>query len=210
MRLLLFALLAALSWALSPSASKRTLVILDDSSLELSHSAFFEQLRGQGHRLVFREALDQGQPLSSFGTFHFDNLILFAPKSVDLVSTPTEAIREFIDSGRSALIVTDETTSEIVRKVAFDLGFLIDESGVCCLRSRFLSSYSPNRLALRIYTRLFLHFPLHLSPVRSPLLLPSLASRSPHLSSILVLVTPSCHPGESSELCSMLNRLQFQ
>ena len=78
------------------SCAVKTLVVVDSHDMQLTHSAFFSSLRGarhplcywlnhwlrtaaRGHELTIMEAQDPELSLEQYGTFQYDNLILFSP-----------------------------------------------------------------------------------------------------------------------------------
>merc|ERR1711974_415229 len=61
----------------------QTLVVVDDFSMESTHSMFFKSLTDRGYDLTFHKASDSDIPFRDHGEFLFDSLIVFAPKTVN-------------------------------------------------------------------------------------------------------------------------------
>lgn len=110
------------------AANVKTLVLVDDLNTQNTHDIFFASLRARGHALVFSHAYASRYELESFGEYHFDNLILFAPTAIDFGTTITKAnIIAFIDSGRNVLVAASSTTTPFIREIANECGVDFDE-----------------------------------------------------------------------------------
>ena len=85
----------------------------------------------RGHELTYSVAgTDPSLKLSKFGAFFYDNLVLMAPRSLDLGDgLSVENIQSFINSGRSVFIAVNNDVSEIMREIVTELGLDIDETG---------------------------------------------------------------------------------
>lgn len=84
----IFSLLLSLSTAFDPEkpSDRRLLVILDDASLNSSHSIFFNSLKSRGYILEFKLADDRKIALQRYGHYLYDGLILFSPSAESKLS----------------------------------------------------------------------------------------------------------------------------
>jgi hypothetical protein len=86
MRSLVLALLLIVVFAVSAAVEsdfrnkKRTLVVFDSFDFKQSHSKFLQQLVKKGHKLEYKLAFDPQIALSTYGDYHFDNLIILASR----------------------------------------------------------------------------------------------------------------------------------
>ena len=58
-----------------------TLVLLDEMTVQTTHSQFFAQLTARGHILTFSKADNASLSLTIFGEYVYENLIIFSPKA---------------------------------------------------------------------------------------------------------------------------------
>ena len=72
-------LLPFLSHSFSSINGHRLLVLLDDPSLQSSHSIFFNSLISRGFHLDFKLADDPNLTLQRYGNYLYDGLVLFSP-----------------------------------------------------------------------------------------------------------------------------------
>jgi len=119
--------------ALYCQSGKKTLVLVDDLSIATSHSLFFNSLKERGYVLDIQKA-DDRVSFQKWGTFLYDNLILFAPNSRDLSfdsenSNKVNSILEFIDAGGNVLIAGDITRSSNIATLAESVGVKFEEQG---------------------------------------------------------------------------------
>ena len=56
----------------------QTLVLVDDWATIETHSIFFDQLRSDGHQLLF-ETANPAPPIKYYDEYFYDNIILMAP-----------------------------------------------------------------------------------------------------------------------------------
>uniref|UniRef100_A0A7I4CPW3 Dolichyl-diphosphooligosaccharide--protein glycosyltransferase 48 kDa subunit n=1 Tax=Physcomitrium patens TaxID=3218 RepID=A0A7I4CPW3_PHYPA len=82
----------------------------------------------RGYELDVKLATDPKLTLQSYGSYHYDALILFAPKVESLGGNlDAAAISDFVDSGHDLILAADETTSDTIREIASDCGVDFDE-----------------------------------------------------------------------------------
>eukprot|EP00026_Physarum_polycephalum_P009024 Phypoly_transcript_09134.p1 GENE.Phypoly_transcript_09134~~Phypoly_transcript_09134.p1 ORF type:complete len:441 (+),score=85.61 Phypoly_transcript_09134:55-1323(+) len=123
----LFALVALLGVALG----ERTLVVVDNLSVKDTHSIFFKSLTDRGHSLSFVDKDASSIPLQKYGEYIYDNLIVFAPKVDE--SLDSDAVLEFIDSGRNVLLAADTGASTTVRDIAAGVGATLADSATAVI-----------------------------------------------------------------------------
>jgi len=89
-----------------------TLVVVDDFSMESTHSMFFKSLTDRGYDLTFHKASDSDIPFRDHGEFLFDSLIVFAPKTDNWneMDFSVNTVLEFIDSGKGNVLVAGDST----------------------------------------------------------------------------------------------------
>lgn len=125
-------LLLLISWssfALS-SAEKETLVLLDNLAIRESHSIFFKTLQDFGFRLTYKTADDPGLTLFKYGEYLYQHLVIFSPSVEEFGgSINVQAITDFIDSGGNVLVAANSNVGDIMRELANECGFEIDEEG---------------------------------------------------------------------------------
>jgi oligosaccharyltransferase complex subunit beta len=131
MRLLFIgALFLVLSACGSCLAEKRVLALLENLAVKETHSTFFRLLTEQGFKLTFKVADDATISLKKYGEYLFDHIVVFAP-TVDEFggSLSVEAMTEFIDNGGNVLIASNSNTGDVLREIASECGFEVDEEG---------------------------------------------------------------------------------
>ncbi|XP_054285673.1 dolichyl-diphosphooligosaccharide--protein glycosyltransferase 48 kDa subunit-like [Macrosteles quadrilineatus] len=107
-----------------------TLVLLDNLAIKETHSIFFKSLKDRGYTLTFKSADDANLVLSKYGEYLYDNLIIFAPSVEEFGgSVSVEAIADFIDGGGNLLVAGNSLSGDILRELASECGFEIDEEG---------------------------------------------------------------------------------
>lgn len=124
-------LLVLLAFFVSASAKQRTLVLLENDFMKVSHSIFFDDLRQRGHQLVFKLADDSGLTLSKYGEFQYENLIIFAPSVEEFGgNVDVQAITDFIDNGKgNVLVAASSSVGDILRDLGMEMGIEMDEEG---------------------------------------------------------------------------------
>jgi oligosaccharyltransferase complex subunit beta len=112
------------------SAEKRVLALLENLAVKETHSIFFKTLTDQGFSLTYKVADDSTLSLKKFGEYLFEHIVVFAP-TVDEFggSLSVEAMTEFIDDGGNMMIAGNTNTGEVLREIASECGFEVDEDG---------------------------------------------------------------------------------
>lgn len=123
--------LLALVALLGVVCAQRTLVVVDDLSVKDTHSIFFKSLSDRGHVLSFSDSSASNIPLQKYGEFIYENLIVFAPKVDDSLSS--EEVLAFIDSGRNVLLAADTGASATVRDIASGVGAQFADSATAVI-----------------------------------------------------------------------------
>jgi len=114
----------------SANCEGETLVLLDNLAIKETHSIFFKSLRERGYTLSFKSADDANLVLSKYGEYLYENLIIFAPSVEEFGgSVSVEAIADFIDGGGNLLVAGNSLSGDILRELASECGFEIDEEG---------------------------------------------------------------------------------
>ncbi|KAB0795596.1 hypothetical protein PPYR_12435 [Photinus pyralis] len=127
MNFVIFVIFSILSVA---NASGNTLVLLDNQVIKETHSIFFKLLQDRGYQLTFKIADDSSLHLSKYGEYLYDNLIIFAPSVEEFGgSLGVDAITQFIDEGGNILVAGSSTTGDVLRELASECGFEVDEEG---------------------------------------------------------------------------------
>jgi len=106
----------------------RVLVLLDSLSKQASHSLFFGDLTSRGYALTFVQSDETAVELTHFGDFLYDHLIIFSPSTEAFGGLSTQAILDFVDSGRN-LILAGDSQAEAGRHIARECGFEFAEPG---------------------------------------------------------------------------------
>lgn len=111
-------------------ATENTLVLLDNLAIRETHSIFFKSLQDRGYALTFKSADDSGLVLSKYGEYLYQNLIIFAPSVEEFGGTlNVDTLTEFIDDGGNVLIAGSSVTGDVLRELASECGFEVDEEG---------------------------------------------------------------------------------
>lgn len=122
----IFSLLLSLSTAFDPEkpSDRRLLVILDDASLNSSHSIFFNSLKSRGYILEFKLADDRKIALQRYGHYLYDGLILFSPsaESIGDGSLKLKDVLDFVDSGHDLILAANVNASDFIRNIASECG----------------------------------------------------------------------------------------
>lgn len=68
--------------------------------------------------------------MSKYGEFLYNHLIIFAPSVEEFGGAiSVEAIAEFIDGGGNVLVAGSSLSGDILRELASECGFEVDEEG---------------------------------------------------------------------------------
>ncbi|CAG9862316.1 unnamed protein product [Phyllotreta striolata] len=107
-----------------------TLVLLDNQVIKETHSIFFKSLQDRGYTLTFKIADDASLVLSRYGEYLYKNLIIFAPSVEEFGgSLNVDAITQFVDDGGNVLVAGSSETGDVLRELASECGFEVDEEG---------------------------------------------------------------------------------
>eukprot|EP00882_Tetradesmus_deserticola_P030394 GHRQ01034117.1.p1 GENE.GHRQ01034117.1~~GHRQ01034117.1.p1 ORF type:complete len:258 (+),score=82.52 GHRQ01034117.1:40-774(+) len=130
---LLLVLLAAavLSSNVATAAeNKRVLALIGTSAVQDSHSQFFSSLQEAGFSVDIKAAKDKDLKLKDYDTFLYDSLIIFAPKASKFGGDiSSEAILDFVDSGKNLLLAASSDASDAIRSLALECGVELDDKG---------------------------------------------------------------------------------
>ncbi|KAL3268253.1 hypothetical protein HHI36_007377 [Cryptolaemus montrouzieri] len=112
------------------TAQFRTLVLLDNQVIRETHSIFFRSLIDRGYSLTYKVADDSTLVLSKYGEALYDNLIVFAPSVEEFGGVlNVDTLTQFIDDGGNVLIAGSSVTGDVLRELASECGFEVDEEG---------------------------------------------------------------------------------
>lgn len=99
-------------------------------ALSYTSDKYFSFVSDKGYGLTFKLADDPTLVLSKYGTFVYDHLIIFAPTVEEFGGAlSVESIAEFIDGGGNVLIAGSSTSGDVLRELASECGFEVDEDG---------------------------------------------------------------------------------
>jgi len=137
-RLRMRAVIVGLVWLtclLVPAwSSRRVLVVLDNPSLQESHSLFLAQLTNLGFDTDIKMAEDPALAIKKYGEYLYDNMILLTPTAEELGGGLTaESVIEFIDDGGNVFIAAGPETGDLLRDIASECGVELDESGTAVI-----------------------------------------------------------------------------
>lgn len=118
----------------SALAEKRVLALLENLAVKETHSIFFRLLADRGFQLTFKVADDASISLKKYGEFLYDHIVVFAP-TVDEFGggLNVEAMTDFIDNGGNVLIASNSNTGDVLREIASECGFEVDEEGTAVI-----------------------------------------------------------------------------
>ncbi|KAG8224222.1 hypothetical protein J437_LFUL002678 [Ladona fulva] len=115
-------------------AGGNTLVLLDNLAIKETHSIFFKSLQERGYTLTFKSADDANLLLIKYGEFLYEHLIIFAPSVEEFGGAlSVETITEFIDGGGNVLVAGSTSSGDILRELASECGFEVDEEGAAII-----------------------------------------------------------------------------
>ncbi|PNH04740.1 Dolichyl-diphosphooligosaccharide--protein glycosyltransferase subunit [Tetrabaena socialis] len=125
--LLALALLAAIHCA---CAAKSVLVLLQSGTTADKYSGFIDGLGAAGFAVEVKGHKDTGLKLREYGTWLYDDLVLFAPKAEGFGgSIDQQTILDFVDSGHNVLLAVNSEVSEAMRNLAAEFGVDLDDRG---------------------------------------------------------------------------------
>jgi oligosaccharyltransferase complex subunit beta len=107
---------------------------LENLAIKETHSIFFKLLAEQGFQLTYKVADDATITIKKYGEYLFDHIVVFAP-TVDEFGggLNVEAMTEFIDNGGNVLIASNSNTGDVLREIASECGFEVDEEGTAVI-----------------------------------------------------------------------------
>lgn len=129
---MLFAMLVsavlAVAHAVGPADwDRRLLAVLEDGTVESSHSRFLGSLKERGYVVDVRGSDDDAIPLLSEGEYQYGGIVLLAPRSTSLArALPISAIDAFIESGRSIFLAASNGFSDHTLAIARSIGVDLD------------------------------------------------------------------------------------
>jgi oligosaccharyltransferase complex subunit beta len=121
---------------------KRTLVLLEDMDMRLSHSLYFDSLTNAGFELSFYRVGSEEVELDLFGDYLYDNVIMFVPSHDEFGSLQIGNLHDFLQQGGNLLLATSPELSETVRSFAASCGIEFDSYGSQVIDHL---SYSPDQ-----------------------------------------------------------------
>ena len=132
MRLLaLFSLLCLSGLA---AADNRVLVLLENLTVKETHSIYFKSLQESGLELTYKVADDSSLHIKKYGQFLYDHIIVFSPSVEEFGGDlSAEALTEFVDEGGNILVAGSSNIGEVLREVASEVGFEVDDEGTAVI-----------------------------------------------------------------------------
>ncbi|XP_059470212.1 dolichyl-diphosphooligosaccharide--protein glycosyltransferase 48 kDa subunit [Neocloeon triangulifer] len=112
------------------AAGGNTLVLLDNLVIKETHSIFFKSLADRGYKLVYKLADDASINIKKYGEYLYEHIIIFAPSVEEFGGNlSVEALTEYIDDGGNLLVAGSSSSSDVLRELASECGFEVDEEG---------------------------------------------------------------------------------
>lgn len=94
------------------------------------HAGNISIISDRGYSLTYKLADDSGLVLSKYGEYLYENLVIFAPSVEEFGGTlNVDTLTEFIDDGGNVLIAGSSVTGDVLRELASECGFEVDEEG---------------------------------------------------------------------------------
>ena len=119
---------------MAEAEGSRVLVLLENLTVKETHSIYFKSLMDAGFDLTYKVADDSGLQIKKYGQYLYEHIIVFAPSVEEFGGDlSAEAITEFIDDGGNILIAANSNVGEVLREVASEVGFEIDEDGTAVI-----------------------------------------------------------------------------
>jgi len=111
-------------------AEKRVLALLENLAVKETHSLYFSMLANHGFTVTYKVADDPSLQLKKYGEFLYDHVIVFAPTVEEFGGAlNADLITNFVDQGGNLLIAGNSNTGEVLREIASECGFEVDEEG---------------------------------------------------------------------------------
>ena len=116
------------------AADNRVLVLLENLTVKETHSIYFKSLQEAGLELTYKVADDSSLHIKKYGQFLYDHIIVFSPSVEEFGGDlSAEAITEFIDDGGNILVAGSSNIGEVLREVASEVGFEVDDEGTAVI-----------------------------------------------------------------------------
>jgi oligosaccharyltransferase complex subunit beta len=109
---------------------KRVLVLLENMAVKETHSIYFNMLQRNGFTLTYKVADDPSILLKKYDEFLYENIIVFAPTVEEFGGAlSAETMMDFVDGGGNLLVTAGSVTGDVLREIASESGFEVDEDG---------------------------------------------------------------------------------
>jgi len=133
----ILSLFCVLTVLLSPSSAvqnDRVLILLENLTVKETHSIYFKNLVDAGFELTFKVADDSGLQIKKYGQFLYEHIIVFSPTVEEFGGElSAEALTEFVDEGGNILVAANSNTGEVLRELASEVGFEVDDDGTAVI-----------------------------------------------------------------------------
>jgi len=117
-----------------PVSAGKVLALLENLAIKETHSIYFKNLVDAGMEITFKVADDPSIVMKKYGEYLYDHLIIFSPTVEELGgSLTTEAVVEFVDDGGNLLMAGNAATGDVLREIASECGFEVDEEGAAVI-----------------------------------------------------------------------------
>eukprot|EP00299_Pterocystis_sp_00344_P010274 c4552_g1_i1.p1 GENE.c4552_g1_i1~~c4552_g1_i1.p1 ORF type:complete len:437 (+),score=105.02 c4552_g1_i1:44-1354(+) len=109
-------------------AFRKTLVLLDNSNIQSSHSQFIQSLRDRGQDVTIKLVNADDIEIKKYGEFLFNNIVLLSPEAKGFGGDLDDAaLLEFVDSGNNLVITASAKASKTIRELVSDCGVELDD-----------------------------------------------------------------------------------
>jgi len=116
------------------AADNRVLVLLENLTVKETHSIYFKSMVESGFDLTYKVADDSSLHIKKYGQYLYDHIIVFSPSVEEFGGDlSAEAITEFIDEGGNLLVAGNSNIGEVLREVASEVGFEVDDEGTAVI-----------------------------------------------------------------------------
>jgi len=121
---------ACLAPATAETPQRRVLALLENLAVKETHSIYFSMLARHGFDVTYKVADDSSLQLKKFGEFLYEHIVVFAPTVEEFGGAlNADTITEFVDRGGNLLVTGGPTTGDVLREIASECGFEVDEEG---------------------------------------------------------------------------------
>ena len=112
----------------------RVLVLLENLTVKETHSIYFKALQDSGFDLTYKVADDSSLHIKKYGQYLYEHIIVFSPSVEEFGGDlSAEALTEFIDEGGNVLVAGNSNIGEVLREVASEVGFEVDDEGTAVI-----------------------------------------------------------------------------